>query len=61
MDQPDHQDYYVARAAAARELARRAATPAIAAIHTEMAVRYDVMANRSDMDGDAVSTAIRAA
>ena len=38
------QSYYQARAAKARELAAAAVDPKIAAIHLEMAERYDLLA-----------------
>ncbi len=41
MDEFNNHGYYLARASAARDLAQRAANPAIAAIHQEMASRYD--------------------
>lgn len=41
MDQLNDHDYYVARACAARDLAQRAASPAIATIHAQMARRYE--------------------
>ena len=43
MDQLNHQDYYLTRARASRQLAQQAADPAIAGIHSEMASRYDDM------------------
>ena len=46
MDQLNHQDYYLTRAKASRELAEQAADPAIAGIHSEMASRYDEMVAR---------------
>jgi hypothetical protein len=58
MNQINHQHYYAARAAAARNLALRAATPAIAAIHATMAVRYDLMANQPDKCGDVIATVL---
>ncbi len=48
MSQSNHQDYYIARAANSRDLARRAADPAIAAIHTNLAMRYDLLAAAPD-------------
>lgn len=44
MNQSNHREYYVARAASSRELAQRAADPAIAAIHVDLAERYEVLA-----------------
>lgn len=46
MDQLNHQDYYFTRAKASRELAQQAVNPAIAAIHSELATRYDDMVAR---------------
>lgn len=43
MDQLNH-DYYTARAVFSRELAQRAASPNVAAIHQELASRYDSIA-----------------
>ena len=43
MDQPNSQSYHLARAEAARELSRRAGDPAIAAVHSEFATRYENM------------------
>jgi len=42
MDQLNNHEYYVARAESAREMAQRAVNPAIAAIHTQMATRYEI-------------------
>ena len=44
MDEFNNHRYYLTRANAARELARRAADPAIAAIHRDMANRYETTA-----------------
>jgi hypothetical protein len=41
--------YYAARALASRNLARQAANPAIAAIHADLAGRYEVLAARPDL------------
>jgi hypothetical protein len=41
MDRLNDHDYYVARAKTCREMAARAASPAIAAIHAELATRYE--------------------
>lgn len=43
MDQLNHHEYYLTRAKTSRELAQQAASPAIAAIHSEMATRYENM------------------
>jgi hypothetical protein len=47
---PDLNDgaYYKARASQARALAEAAVDPAIAAIHRNMAVSYDELAERTD-------------
>jgi hypothetical protein len=58
MDRLNHQDYYIARAAAARDLAQRAVSPAIAAIHTKLAAQYDLAADQSDKDDDMIVTVI---
>ena len=52
MNQPDYQDYYLSRAAASRSLARRASDPMIAAIHAELADRYDVLVARTSRRPD---------
>ena len=44
MDKRNDHDYYLARAKASRELALRAASPAAAAIHSELAQRYEAAA-----------------
>ena len=41
MDQLSNHECYVARATSSRGLAQRAASPVVAAIHEEMASRYD--------------------
>ena len=41
MDQLNTYDYYVMRAEHSRDLAQRAASPGIAAIHHDLAERYD--------------------
>lgn len=58
MKQLNHQDYYATRAAAARDLAQRAVSPAIAAIHAEMAVQYESVANQSDKGDDVIVTVV---
>ena len=58
MKQLNHQNYYVTRAAAARDLAQRAVSPAIAAIHAEMAVQYELVANQSDKGDDVIAMVI---
>ena len=44
MNQQNHHDYYRTRATTSRTLAQRAADPDIAAIHAELANRYEAMA-----------------
>lgn len=41
MSQPNQGDYYARRAASSREAERQAASPSVAAIHGELARRYD--------------------
>lgn len=53
MDQLNHRDYYLTRAQASRDLAEQAANPAIAAIHSEMANRYDDMVIQLGRNEDA--------
>ena len=43
MNQHNHHDYYLTRAKASHDLAQRAVSPAIAAIHAELAARYEIM------------------
>lgn len=52
MDQLNHQDYYLTRAKASRELAQQALNPAIAGIHSEMASRYDDMVAQLERNDD---------
>lgn len=59
MNQLNHHQYYVARAAAARELAQRAVNPAIAAIHVELANRYELVADQTDQDSDMILAVIQ--
>lgn len=61
MNQPNHQDYYVARAASSRGLAERAADPMIAAIHAELASRYDLLAAQPEPKNAAAMRMIQAA
>lgn len=58
MSQPKDQDYYAARAAAARNLAQRAATPEIAVIHAEFATRYELL-SMSDGSGHLAQPAMQ--
>lgn len=44
MYNPDDQYYYVARSEISLDMARRAASPAVAAIHAELASRYNSLA-----------------
>ncbi len=52
MNQPNYQDYYMSRAAASRNLAQRATDPMIAAIHAELAARYDVLVAETSRRAD---------
>ena len=44
MDQANDQDYFVRRAAACRSLEQCASNPTVAAIHAEVAARYEQLA-----------------
>lgn len=46
MSDVDHVAYFLARAAAERELARTAPEPSIASIHTQMAEQYDLLCEK---------------
>ena len=61
MDPLGHQDYYAARAATARDLARCAADPAVAAIHAEFATRYDFLAAQPALAYDDMTACAQAA
>lgn len=50
MTQPNDSAYYTARAAKERECAKSAASPAVAAIHLQMATSYDQLARRVAAD-----------
>lgn len=56
-----NQEHYAARAAAARNMARRAATPAVAAIHAELASRYEQLASRPDRNNEIILTGVQPA
>lgn len=60
MNQSDR-DYYAARAATARNLAQRAADPAIAALHAEFATRYDLLAAQTEWTNDGATRRVQAA
>jgi hypothetical protein len=45
---PDHREYYVARVATSRDLARRACNSAIAAVHGDLATRFEMLAAQSE-------------
>lgn len=60
MDQPNHQQYYVARAATSRDLAQRAADPAISAIHADFAKRYEMLAAQPGQGSDGAMTGVQA-
>lgn len=59
MNQLNHYRYYVARAAAARNLAQRAVDPAIAAIHAELADRYELVADQTGQDSEVILAVIQ--
>lgn len=61
MNQLNHQNYYRERAKASRDLAEQAANPAIAAIHSEFAARYDKMAAQSEKRSDGAGGSAQAA
>jgi hypothetical protein len=44
----NHKSYYTTRAQHSRELANRAISPPIAAIHLELAEKYDMLAARPE-------------
>ena len=56
MSEAVSQDYYRARAMHSRDLAQRATDASIAAIHADLAARYDVLAGQAD-DSVAVAPA----
>lgn len=60
MNQQNHQEYYVERAATSRQLAQRAADPAIAAIHIDLATRYEALAGQSEPTIVSVLTRVQA-
>lgn len=60
MNQSDR-DYYAARAATARDMAQRAADPAIAALHAEFATRYDLLAEQTERTNDGATRRVQAA
>ena len=51
MDQSNHPSYYRTRAETSRELAQRAVHPSIAAIHSELATRYETLVTELEQDG----------
>ena len=53
MTERNHQEYYIGRATSCRQSASRAIDPAIAAIHTDLAARYErLAAEPRSNDGD---------
>lgn len=46
MDQGNHREYYLTRAAASRAMAVRATDPLIAKVHEDFATHYDEAATR---------------
>ena len=61
MNQSNHQEYYVVRAAASRDLEQRAKNPAIAAIHAEFATRYEQLAGQPGRNDEIMLTAVQPA
>lgn len=61
MSQTNHRDYYRSRAEASRDLAQRATDPSVAAIHIEMAIRYDGIATQLDARPDTMQRSAQAA
>jgi hypothetical protein len=59
LDHFDSMEYYVARAYASRDLAKMATRPAIAAIHLELANRYDSAVRQLQRQLDASHPVIR--
>ena len=51
MNQLNDHDFYLVRAQASRKLARQAVDPAIAAIHFELASRYDGIVIELEQNG----------
>jgi hypothetical protein len=47
MSEQNNQEYYLSRATTSRQLAERAIDPSIAAIHTDLATRYEMLAAES--------------
>lgn len=53
MTELNHQEYYVSRATSCRQMASQAIDPMIAAIHTDLAARYErLAAEPRSNDGD---------
>ena len=48
MSQINNREYYLMRAANSHDMARRAVNPNIAAIHEELARRYEILAVQPD-------------
>lgn len=60
MNELNHQIYYELRAETSRDLARRASSPAIAAIHQDFAVRYEDLAARAERPNENVMVFVQA-
>lgn len=59
MDRFKQCDYYAERANVSRDLARRATAPNIAAIHNDLASRYDALARRPEHREEPLSTSVQ--
>lgn len=51
VNQLNHHDYYLTRAQASRALSHQASNPKIAAIHSELASRYDSLVAQFEQPG----------
>lgn len=60
MNELNHQIYYELRAETSRDLARRALSPAIAAIHSDFAVRYENLAASSERQNEDFGVIVQA-
>ena len=60
-DPDDDQSYYLESAATSRDLAKRAASPVIAAIHAEFATRYDLLSGQPERQHASFSMGTHAA
>ena len=55
----DDQEYYIMRAAICRSLQLRAASPVVAAIHADLASRYEQLAVQPGRNDTAMVTAVQ--